>query len=193
MESAYRILITAVIVVLGVVIWRALSKKKQNEQSRKEANLKASLNTKTPSSLSLKSLEWSDEFEIDNGTIDKDHKHLIVLINKFIENIPKFRKPKDMAPYLLSLKKYTQIHFEREEQLQRNSAFLFYADHKKEHADLTKELEQIIQKALAANDNKVQEVATEIALFLQDQWIVTHIIESDLPMKAYVSHMREKA
>ena len=88
----------------------------------------------------IKIMEWSEKFIVDNGLIDNDHKFLIELINEFNENVPNFSKPEDMKPYLLSLKKYTQTHFAREERLQEAAQYNLRKEHRVEHRDMIAQL-----------------------------------------------------
>jgi hemerythrin len=47
-------------------------------------------------------------------------------------------------------------------------------------------------KASKVNEDNVTDVAVEIGKFLQD-WLTKHVIESDLPLKAYLKRNAEEA
>ena len=141
----------------------------------------------------VKRMEWSEELVVDGSIIDRDHKTLIELINDFNENVPNFSKPEDLSPYLLSLKKYTQTHFGREERLQRSAHYHLHEEHLEEHRDMVAQLDKMIEKAEAADGEKITPVAVEIATFLTDTWLVNHIMVNDMPMRPYVDSMREEA
>ena len=50
----------------------------------------------------------------------------------------------------------------------------------------------LIGKAVRSVEDSISAVAVEINTFLST-WIIEHIIENDLPMKAYVEKMAEHA
>ena len=141
----------------------------------------------------VKKMVWSEELVVDGSLIDNDHKFLIKLINDFNENVPSFSKSADMSPYLLSLKKYTQTHFGREEKLQRSAQYHLHEEHLEEHRDMVAQLDKMIEKADAAEGEAITSVATEIATFLTDVWLINHIMVNDMPMRPYVEGMREEA
>lgn len=192
----YLFLIVFGVVSFGVIAVVITIKKLQ--KSLKEEQVQLSQKEKTRAersatlSKSIKKIQWSDRFSIDEGIIDDDHKALFGLINKFNENIPNYQMPIQMVPIMTSLTKYTQTHFQREEKLQRMSAFPFSEDHKKEHEALINKFNGLTQKALAANEDNVTDVAIEIGMFLEE-WLTRHVIESDLTMKPFVDRIRKNA
>jgi hemerythrin len=142
----------------------------------------------------VKTINWREEFAIDGGGfIDRDHQMLFRLINQFNANVPRFRKAREMAPYLEGLKKYTQAHFAREEKMQAATAFLSKDEHKQEHAAMVAKLDEVIKKASKATDDTVNDVAAEIGEFLIKDWLAQHVLESDLSMRAYVERIKKRA
>ena len=45
---------------------------------------------------------------------------------------------------------------------------------------------------MKANEDNISDLAVEIGTFLRE-WLTGHVIESDLPMKAYVDRMRDES
>ena len=130
-------------------------------------------------------IEWRTEMTVDNGIIDDDHKFLIKTINTFETVINKKMDYLIVNKGLKLLKHYTIVHFQREEELQLHAQYLYYDAHIKEHKDLIKKLDTIIikyEKNETINSKFIME-------FLKD-WLIEHIINSDLRMKPYVSKMR---
>ncbi len=179
--------VLAVVVLIGGVMMNISHKKKVVEQARSAEKEKK----KAELLKSIKKIQWGDQFAIDGGIIDKDHKTLFGLVNEFNESIPSFQSPGEMLSILASIKKYTQTHFQREEKLQEIVDFPFCEDHQKEHEALVEKLNGFIKKVMQTNEDNVIDVAVEIGTFLQE-WITGHVIESDLPMKAFVDRMRKK-
>ena len=180
--------VIAVAVIVGGVMMRTSDKKKAAEQTRSAEKEKK----RAGLSKSVKKIQWRDQFAIDGGIIDKDHRTLFGLVNEFNESIPRFQNPGQMLSILASLKKYTQTHFQREEKLQQVSGYSFCEEHKKEHEALIEKLNGFIEKVMRANEDNFTDVAVEIGSFLE-KWITGHVIESDLPLKPYVDRLREDA
>jgi len=180
--------VIAVVVTVGGVMMRSSDKKGKAEKTRLAEKEKK----RAELLKSIKKIQWGDQFTIDGGIIDKDHKTWFGLVNEFNESIPSFESPGQMLSILASIKKYTQTHFQREEKLQQILDFPFYEEHKKEHEALVEKLNGLIKKVMQENENNVTEIAVEIGSFLQE-WITGHVIESDLPLKPFVDRLREDA
>lgn len=174
-------------VVIGITI-----KKSQKKEEAKIARLTKNAKKRAEAAKTVKKIQWRDEFCVDNGLIDRDHKTLFRLINEFNQGIVSFTKPDQMVPLLASFTEYTKTHFKREEALQEASGFSFREEHKREHTALIEKFEGLKQKALQANEDNVTDVAVEIGTFLRE-WLTGHVIESDLPLKPYVDLMRDSA
>ncbi len=143
-------------------------------------------------SKTVKVIQWGEQFVVDGGVIDRDHKTLFSLINEFNQNIPRYQSFDQMVAVLAALKTYTQTHFQREEKPQEISGYPFQEDHKKEHAEIINNFDGWVQKAKSANEDTITAVSVEIGSFLRE-WLTEHVIEQDLPMKPYVERMREHA
>lgn len=180
-------IVSFAVIVIGIAI-RKSQQKEEAERTRFAKNAKK----RAEAAKSVKKIQWKDQFSIDGGIIDRDHKTLFGLVNEFNEGISIYQKPEQMVAILVSLTNYTQTHFQREEKLQQASGFSFCEDHKKEHGDLIEKFNGLKQKAMGANEDNITDVAVQIGSFLQE-WITGHVLESDLPLKPYVDRMREEA
>ena len=188
----YTFLIGIGVIAVAVVIGGVMMKKSQKKDEAERIRFARNAKKRAEAAKSVKKIQWKDQFSIGQRVIDKDHRTLFGLVNKFNESIPRFQNPGQMLSILASLKKYTQTHFQREEKLQQVLAFPFCEDHKKEHEALIEKLNGLIEKAMRANEDNVTDVAVEIGSFLEE-WITGHVLESDLPLKPYVDRIREDA
>ncbi|MCB2101058.1 MAG: hemerythrin family protein [Rhodobacterales bacterium] len=137
-------------------------------------------------------IEWREQLSIDNDVIDADHRHLIDIVNRFEALSENFDDVSQALEILMSLRLYTKIHFEREEHLQRVSGYRFLDSHRREHADLIRQLEGVIAKARGCELRDLPRLSNETALLLRE-WLIGHIIKSDLRMKPFVAAMGEAA
>ena len=182
--------VIAVAVVAGGIWMNKSNKQAEAEKNRFAKNAKKRAEVRATLLKSVKNFKWSDQYAIGGGIIDKENKALFDLVNKFNQSIPDFQTPGQMLSILGSFKKYTQIHFPREEKLQQVSGYSFCEDHKKEHGALVEKLNGFIEKVMGANEDNVTDLAVEIGKFLEE-WITGHVIESDLSLKPYVDRLRE--
>ena len=138
-------------------------------------------------------ITWREKMSIDDGgVIDQDHKHLIEIINRFSTIAADGLDKDEAAEILYALKFYTQTHFGREEQLQNLVSFPYADAHHHEHADLIKHLDAAIQHFRDSTRVEQEQVRREIEGMLHD-WLINHILHSDLKMKMYVDAMKKYA
>lgn len=134
-------------------------------------------------------IRWRDELSIDGGTIDEDHRHLIGIINRFMDISTKAQDTGPLLAVLHALRFYTQAHFEREEALQELANYPLSEAHAEEHAGLVDRLDNMIEAVNRSQDESIARISRETAVFL-NFWLIDHIIKSDLGMKPYVAAMK---
>ncbi|MCR6629564.1 MAG: hemerythrin family protein [Magnetospirillum sp.] len=136
------------------------------------------------------SIAWRDAMCVGEQTIDDDHKHLIDLINAFEVAIAGKIDHKKVARVLLGLVEYTGEHFAREEELQLAIRYPYYESHRRSHRDVLKKLSEIVTEFTKAPEGPARDrMVRDLTQFLKE-WLVDHIIQSDLRMKPYVLQMQ---
>lgn len=136
------------------------------------------------------SIQWRNEMSVDGSVIDEDHQHLIALVNAFEKVINKRMTQEILEQGLAYLKHYTLVHFAREEELQRAAQYPFYEAHHKEHKDLVRKLDAFaLRFKERRTDQELGQITREMVSLLRE-WLVGHIIQSDLRMRPYVNAMK---
>ena len=139
---------------------------------------------------------WRDQMSVDGALIDQDHRVLIGLINDFGATQATAEAIPTLEAILAKLDRYTQIHFEREEKLQRAILYPFHEAHRRSHKDLIRQLsevrEELKTKAAAHSSEELAAAHAKMGDFLH-HWLVDHIIETDLRMKPYTAELRAHA
>lgn len=129
---------------------------------------------------------------VGEPTIDDDHKHLIDLINVFETAIAGHIDHKKVARVLLGLVEYTGQHFAREEQVQLAIRYPYHDSHRRSHRDVLKQLSGIVHDYTLAPEGPGRDaMIRQLSSFLKE-WLVDHIIQSDLRMKPYVQQMQRQ-
>jgi len=136
-------------------------------------------------------IQWREKMTIDDGVIDQDHKHLIDIINRFEKTAQDGLTLNEGLEILFALKFYASTHFKREEQLQRLIDFPFFEAHKREHEELIEKLTEIIDELKTTQESTYNSVARHTAALLRD-WLVNHVLHSDLRMKSFIDALREQ-
>lgn len=124
-------------------------------------------------------------------TIDADHQHLVDLINTFEVAISGGHiDHKRIARVLLGLVEYTGEHFKREEDIQLAIRYPYYDSHRRSHRDVLKKLSVIVGEYTKAPEGSDRDrMVRDLAGFLKE-WLVDHIIQSDLRMRPYIQQMQ---
>jgi hemerythrin len=131
---------------------------------------------------------WRYEMSIDRGIIDDDHKFLIRSVNRFSEVVAHEKRLRELRDLLGGLQRYAQIHFDREEELQRCIHYPFYEAHRREHQDLAAQLEETAAQFEHQLSIDPQQAVTAVGSLLRT-WLIDHILKSDLLMRPYVKEM----
>lgn len=126
--------------------------------------------------------EWDKSYELGIQEIDEHHQKLVELLNKTYDSILYSTKKDEIQTILAELIKYTDYHFDAEEQMMREAKFTGLKTQVTNHKTFKKQLAILMQNYLSGEPN----VNTDIVLFLWD-WLKKHILEDDKKFKAYLS------
>ena len=129
-------------------------------------------------------IEWNEEFAVDNGPIDEQHRQLVEIVNKFEEANRKGKGSRIMEEILNDLMGYTQEHFSFEEKVMADAAYPNLELHQSQHRQLIQKLE----KYQFEFSNQGRRVTGEMKEFLK-YWLTSHILKDD---KAYVESLTEQ-
>jgi hemerythrin len=135
------------------------------------------------------SIAWREAMCVGDPTIDDDHKHLVDMINEFEVAISGHIEHKKVAHVLLGLVEYTGQHFTREEEIQLKIRYPYAESHRRQHRDVLKKLSVVLAEYTASHGEIRDTMIRNMSRFLKE-WLVDHIIESDLRMRPYVLKMQ---
>ena len=137
-------------------------------------------------------IEWSDDLSVGVEQIDDDHKELIAIINKMINEVG---KNKDLLlQHFDELEDYTRYHFRREEKLMIDQCLTdedraMVKEHLKEHKHFVKKIPELKKKIAFASSS---DVSFETIDFLVT-WLLDHIIVKDLSLSQCFIHNQATA
>lgn len=126
-------------------------------------------------------LKWSSSMSVGIVTIDKEHKHLVDLINKIDTSIERDETRSAINQVFDEMFEYVLSHFNHEEEIFEKYGYPGIAEHKKIHKELINQVKELdSQKAFIKPES--------IASFLR-LWIKKHIMEED---KKYTEYLVSK-
>jgi hemerythrin len=126
-------------------------------------------------------IEWNDAFSVGIDSIDEQHKGLLDLLNKLVNQLGRPVDRKVTEDAVNKLLEYTVFHFSTEEYLMRKADYPEYDAHKAEH-------EMLVKKASDFFKDFVQQktdLTEDIVIFLRD-WVFNHILKTDMKYRGYL-------
>jgi len=121
-------------------------------------------------------LTWNDQFLVNIDSVDRQHRHLVELINRLDEVVALGENNHSVADTVNGLVDYTVYHFQHEEDLMQKAGYNpeMFARHCQEH-------QEFVDKMLRVQ-NEVQSdaalISKELLDFLVD-WLCHHILKTD--------------
>jgi len=127
-------------------------------------------------------ISWDNEFSVGIDTIDRQHTHMLRLINKIDEVIQEGGTYERFAPLINDLIEFTNRHFAYEEKLLAKNHCPNLDRHKKSHVHLREELSCWQEKVAEARPEDMN----EHMLFLR-LWFPGHILNVDKKDAEYLT------
>lgn len=127
---------------------------------------------------------WKDSYKIGVPRIDNEHKQLCDQIDVLFAACSQGKGRAEVIPTLDFLVDYTATHFLHEEELQRQSSYPKFKEHKAIHdafINQVKSMKDEVEKQ-GASISSVFKVNTMIS-----QWLINHIQIVDKELANYVS------
>ncbi len=124
---------------------------------------------------------WSEKFSVGIDEVDRQHKHLMNLINDIDVVVNKGRGYEEFAPIVEELVNYTRQHFSYEEKLLKENQCPEFEEHQKSHLLLHKEILDWQKKVQHCNQPQLKELMTMLKL-----WFPSHILTADKKHAEYL-------
>jgi len=119
-------------------------------------------------------LFWHKDYEVGISKVDSQHKHLIDLINRLHAAMLQGNNKEEVSAVIDNLQKYSQYHFNTEEELFDKHNYSASEKHKSSHAYFICRIQQFKEDF----DSLRGGLTMEMLQFLRDWWI-SHIMMED--------------
>lgn len=134
-------------------------------------------------------IEWNSRLATGIDEIDDQHKELFNRVNLLMEacNVGKGRE--EVTRLLQFLSAYVRIHFESEEQIQMESGYPDYEEHKQAHRKFTQDIERLTHQFENEGANLVLVIETNQMVAA---WLTNHISKKDRSLADYIRSRADK-
>lgn len=133
--------------------------------------------------MSIKKLEWDEQYSVGVAEIDNQHQLMFKTINELFEAINNKITAEKINSIIESLINYKIYHFATEEKYFKEFAYENATEHIAKHQEFNKKIEQLSGKY---HKNSI-DLAFELVDFLED-WLVDHLMIED---QKYINCFKE--
>jgi hemerythrin len=124
---------------------------------------------------------WRSDYTVGVEIIDKEHQQLFALAESLHIAIRNGGGTEELRAVLGELVAYTCFHFEHEEKLMADVAYPHLEDHRKEHEDFRRRVQNMASLCTEGGANTPGHVLTCIV-----QWLRCHTMSSDRRIGTYM-------
>ena len=128
----------------------------------------------------MEKIRWKDEYSLGLEIVDRQHQHMIEIVNKIIEQSGLSDDSELVSETLTEMINYAREHFTDEEVLMQQYGYPDIELHKKQHDYF---ITTTAELAISFMDNQ-QTTGDEIAEFLI-LWLLNHILKSDMKYRDF--------
>lgn len=128
-------------------------------------------------------IEWNNSYLVGHKLVDFDHMTLVNITNELFHRVNQDFSDEEISQTITCLIDYVEKHFEREEELFKNSDYPDVDKHLAMHEDITKTVKDIA-KIYKSDPSAIN--INEVLEFLK-KWLTNHIMKADV---GYVQYLK---
>ena len=137
-------------------------------------------------------IRWTTAMSVGVPELDEDHKGLIEVINLLKQHSGADAGSDVIRQCLVSLMRYAQVHFGREERVMTICTFPGLAHHQEEHRVFVDRMKEIDRRFADDPDGLSAFVAEELVDYLSN-WLRHHILIEDMAYRSFAEHRMAEA
>lgn len=128
----------------------------------------------------MEKIIWSEKFSVGVKAIDEQHKKLVGMLNKLIENEGIEVDSEILSEVLSEMTEYVGYHFKSEEEYMLEYDYPGYQQQKDQHRGFMK---KVVDFCMDTSKHK-NGVPKDVLLFLKN-WVENHILVADMKYKDF--------
>jgi len=125
-------------------------------------------------------IEWRDEYRIDGGMIDDEHRTLLDMANRAFEVLDPHTELTELIDLVQALFRYIDTHFAHEEALMMEADYPDLVTHMQRHRKISQQLTAAIR-----SQTDIEKFAQYLQHIMLD-WVVRHILTEDLKLGRFL-------
>jgi len=126
---------------------------------------------------------WDSSLETGHEKIDNQHRQLFAIYNDLVEALTKGKSRDEISKTIEFLSSYVFIHFQMEEDLQRDSGYTDYPRHKRLHDEFKATANGLIKKF---NEEGPSDEFIATITRVVGNWMFNHIKGDDFRMATFI-------
>ena len=130
----------------------------------------------------MKKIVWDDSFSVGIEELDKQHKQIVGVINRLIDEPKEGFDPDEVAKILDELTKFAHYHFKMEEQLLAEHGYPDLHTQQDEHKEFRIELANLCMDSMKNHTI----IPINVLLYLREWW-TDHILVKDMKYRPFLT------
>ena len=132
-------------------------------------------------------IDWTDDYRIDGGTIDDEHRTLLGLANRVFALTSARGQLAEVIDLVQALFRYIETHFEHEEELMAEVNYPDMVSHIVKHRTITRRLTESLR-----SQQDIERIGQYMQHIMLD-WVVRHILAEDMAFGRFLACQRVPA
>lgn len=137
-------------------------------------------------------MQWTEAMSVGLPELDDDHRVLIAVINRLAADTEKGAAADVVGRSLVSLTRYAEYHFEREQRVMAACGFPDLDSHIEEHREFVGWVREAERRFDTTPADTAAELHGEVLAFLRN-WLNHHILLQDMAYRSYVQDAMAEA
>lgn len=129
----------------------------------------------------MKKILWDKSFSVGVEVLDQQHKQIVEIINRLIDEPREGFGPDEVARILDDLAKFVHYHFQTEEQLLADHGYEDLRTQQAEHKEFRVELADLCMGSMRNHT-----IVPINALLYLKEWWVDHILVKDMKYRPFL-------
>jgi hemerythrin len=125
---------------------------------------------------------WDESFSVGVEVLDKQHKQIVEIINRLIDEPKEGFDPDEVAKILDELTKFAHYHFKMEEQLLAEHGYYDLRTQQDEHKEFRIELANLCMDSMKNHTI----IPINVLLYLKEWW-TDHILVKDMKYRPFLT------
>lgn len=130
----------------------------------------------------MAALPWKDEYNVNVGVMDTQHRRMADLVNELHTAFRSKRTGKEIRATLSELIAFTRLHFATEEELMLKYSYPGYPAHQAAHklvlGQMNKLADYLEKNSAISFDTEADE---------SEDWVTKHLLERDAPLGKFLN------